>query len=470
MRTADEQECGSDGHRLDGDAHGDGCGGAESRRAPNARSNPTAQPWAYQDRRDLFGVVRAEVDLAETVTAYAAFGAHDYRLSGLYSASTTITSVFGAATSQQPRNTSIYTSQYTAEAGLRARLETGPIGHQFAVTATTFAQDDGQNAVLPGAAFATNIYNPTVIARPDIPVPVTNRTSTSTLSSIGIADTLSAAGNRIQLTAGVRLQQVKAANYDVVTGLQSDGYDQSALSPSVALVFKPWENVSVYGNWIQGLQQGVIVPQPFTNAGEIFPPFKSTQFEAGVKVDWGKLTTTASVFQINQPSILTNVLTNTQFLGGEQTNQGLELNIFGEVSPGLRVLGGVMFLSAVLSQTQGGLTNGWIAPFSPGAQANLAVEWDLPFVRGLTLDGRATYTGSQFIDTLLPRRSLPEWTRFDVGARYAFENPGARGNLLVARFNVDNVLDNNYWAGGVANWGLFLGTPRTFRLSLTADF
>ncbi len=48
----------------------------------------------------------------------------------------------------------------------------------------------------------------------------------------------------------------------------------------------------------------------------------------------------------------------------------------------------------------------------------------------------------------MPRRSLPDWTRFDVGVRYAFENPGAKGKLLVARFNVDNVLDTNYWAGG----------------------
>ena len=43
-----------------------------------------------------------------------------------------------------------------------------------------------------------------------------------------------------------------------------------------------------------------------------------------------------------------------------------------------------MFLNAVLAKTAGGLTNGWIAPFSPGAQFNLASEWDLPFVRGLT--------------------------------------------------------------------------------------
>ena len=56
------------------------------------------------------------------------------------------------------------------------------------------------------------------------------------------------------------------------------------------------------------------------------------------------------------------------------------------------------------------------------------------------------YTASQYVDTTSPRRSLPEWTRFDLGVRYTFENPGAKGKLLVARLNVDNVLDTNYWA------------------------
>ena len=144
--------------------------------------------------------------------------------------------------------------------------------------------------------------------------------------------------------------------------------------------------------------------------------------------------------------------------------------MFGEVAEGVRLLGGAMFLNPVLTQTQGGATNGWLAPFSPTAQLNLSGEWDLPFAPGATVNGRVVYTGAQYIDTTWPRRVLPEWTRLDLGARYALENPGAKGKLLVARFNVENVLDSNYWAGGNGVFILSLGAPRTFRLSLTADF
>ncbi|MGH8429836.1 MAG: hypothetical protein ACREUF_05480, partial [Solimonas sp.] len=74
-------------------------------------------------------------------------------------------------------------------------------------------------------------------------------------------------------------------------------------------------------------------------------------------------------------------------------------------------------------------------------------------------------------DTTLPRRSLPDWTRFDIGVRYTFENARSpTGKPVVLRFNVDNVADANYWSGGDGVTTLNLGAPRTFRLSLTTDF
>ncbi|TAJ97397.1 MAG: TonB-dependent siderophore receptor [Reyranella sp.] len=440
--------------------------------APSARSNPTAQPWGFQGRKDAFGVFRLEMDITDNVTLYASAGAHDYRMGGLYSAATTITNFNGAGTALAPLNFSQYTTSLTAQGGLRALFSTADVNHELALTASTLQQDNGQvNVSQPGGAFATNIYNSTLIARPNIPTPAANKTSTSGFNSIGIADTIFSLNNRVQLTAGLRAQNVQSANFNAVTGALTASYDQTVVSPAVALIVKPLENVSLYGNYIQGLQQGTVVQVPFANAGTILPPYVSNQIEVGVKVDWGTFTTTAALFQITQPSVITNTATNTQSVNGQQVNQGLELNMFGEPAKGFRLLGGAMFLNPVLAKTQGGAADGWIAPFTPQFTLNLSGEVDLPFVPGLTLAGRAIYTGPQYIDTTYPRRMMPQWTRFDLGARYTFENPGAKGKMLVARFDVDNILDANYWAGSnqTATF-MFLGAPRTFRLSLTADF
>jgi iron complex outermembrane receptor protein len=85
--------------------------------------------------------------------------------------------------------------------------------------------------------------------------------------------------------------------------------------------------------------------------------------------------------------------------------------------------------------------------------------------------GRAVYTGSQLIDTTWPRRTLPDWTRFDLGARYVLEDARSpTGKPVALRFSVENVLDTSYWSGGDGVTTLNLGAPRTFRLSLTSDF
>ena len=436
--------------------------------APSAYTNQ-GQPWAFNKRKDLFGTLRAEFDLTEQLTAYAVLGVHDFRFEGLFTSQVLATSFYGAATGTAPRIFSQYRAFQTGEVGVRGQAKTGPIEHQFTVAANGYLNQNGNDSVV-GAAYNTNLYNPTVLAPPNLAWPAANLASRQSLSSLAIADTLSAVNGRIQLTVGGRLQRVASTNYNTTSGAQTSSYDQSALSPSVALIFKPIENVSIYGNFIQGLQQGAIVGAQFANAGEALPPYKSTQYEVGVKADWGKFTTTLSAFQISQPTVLTNVVANTQVLGGEQRNQGLEFNVFGEPIEGVRLLGGFMLLNAVLTKSQGGVNDGWIAPSAPGFNLNLYGEWDLPFVRGLTLNGRVVYTGSQYIDTEWPRRSLPDWTRFDLGARYTFENPGAKGKLLVARFNVENVLDASYWESANGPTVLNLGAPRTFRLSLTADF
>lgn len=101
----------------------------------------------------------------------------------------------------------------------------------------------------------------------------------------------------------------------------------------------------------------------------------------------------------------------------------------------------------------------------PSTQFNLGAEWDVPWLKGLTLTGTLVYTGKQYIDAA-NIQSLPDWARLDIGARYATEIAGRKTTF---RASVQNVTAEKYWSS-VASFGTFyLGAPRTFRLSMAVD-
>ena len=55
-----------------------------------------------------------------------------------------------------------------------------------------------------------------------------------------LSDTLGVLDDTLLFTVGARHQKVVVRNYDKVTGLQSDAYDDSRWMPTYGVVYKPW--------------------------------------------------------------------------------------------------------------------------------------------------------------------------------------------------------------------------------------
>jgi iron complex outermembrane receptor protein len=186
-----------------------------------------------------------------------------------------------------------------------------------------------------------------------------------------------------------------------------------------------------------------------------------------MKLDRKQYGATVAFFALNRPNSI--VESGVFSAGGEQQTQGVELALFGEPLPGLRLLGGATFLDAELARTTGGVNEGNTPIGIPDVQANLNIEWDVPHLPGVTIDGRVVYTDEQYIN-FANTFTIPSWTRLDLGARYTTKVAG-RALLLSGR--IENLLDRDYWAssGGFpgANY-LVLGTPRTFLFSASVDF
>ncbi|WP_034297304.1 TonB-dependent siderophore receptor [Herbaspirillum sp. RV1423] len=441
--------------------------------APSAATN-FGQPWLYSNERDVFGTLRGEWDLSDSVTAWAALGTR-YGTERNVLAGPTVTDTAGDTTANRFDNARRDTVR-TGEAGIRGKFKTGVISHAVSATASSYWQDSrNAYAMSLGTATTSNLYSPVTATQPaldffggDLADP---RTTTKTqLSSFALADTLSFYDDRIAVTLGARHQTVKNNSYDYNTHLETDHYDKSAITPVVGLVIKPLKDLSLYANYIEGLQKGKqVTSSTAVNFGQVLSPYKSKQKEIGAKYDAGKIGFGVALFTTTQPSAYEDTVTHIESTNGEQRNRGAEFSVFGAPMRGVRVLGGLTFLRAKLENTNGGLNNGHYAIGVPKTQANIGAEWDIPGVKGLTLNGRAIHTSTQYLDSA-NLQEVPSWTRYDIGARYATQ---IGGRVVTLRGAIENLTNKNYWesAGGASNVGyLVLGTPRTYVMSASVDF
>lgn len=432
--------------------------------APDPRIN-LAQPFDYARAKSLTGLTRAEYDLSNNVTVFGAVGGNQFGYDKREAPGATILTTSGDALSTSRFQTG-KSEAVSGEAGVRARFDTGPVGHEVVVSGSVLDRTDWLGQTNYGN-YLTNIYTPTLLARPGAPVSsfAEGKSGSLGLRSVGVADTLSMMNGMLQVIVGARQQQVIANSFDPASGLQSTHYDQSATSPSIALLVRPIKEVSFHASYIEGLSPGPTPPAGAANTNAVFAPFKTRQYEVGTKLDLGRFGASLAAFQISLPSGVVDPVTKIYGLDGEQRNRGVELNTFGEVGPGIRVLGGVTYLDARLTKTEGHLNDGNHAVGAPGWQSNLGVEWDTPFLPGLTATVRTIYTSRAYVSTD-NIQSVPAWMTFDIGARYA---TSLAGRPTTFRASVTNLFDKRYWIGNPTGY-VISGMPRTLWLSMSVDF
>ena len=445
--------------------------------APDADSN-WAQPWTNSKERDVFGTLRAEVDLGANAVGWAALGMRKTDESNVL-ASMNVNAVDGGG--YQTRFDNVREDEVkTGEVGARTTLRTGAVGHTLSATVSGF-HSESKNAYAMGSfsGWNTNIYRPVDVAAPPTGFwPGGNMfdplvTRKTILSSAAIADTLSFLDDSVLLTVGIRHQRLKDEGYDYVTGAVNARYNRSENTPLAGIVYKPAKGVSLYANYIEALQQGGSATRggfgntELTNEGMPLAPYVSRQKEVGIKVDSGKLGGSVALFTTGQPQAY--ILGDTFGTFGEQRNRGVELSVFGLPTKGLRLLGGATLLDTKQRDTLGGATDGLEAIGVPEIQVNLGADWDVPGVPGLSLNARALYTSTQYAD-IGNTQKVPAWSRLDIGASWATR---WMDRDVTLRARVDNITDKNYWAsaGGYPNYGyLVAGAPRTLAVSATVDF
>lgn len=443
--------------------------------APDASRN-LGQPWTFSNERDTFGTVRAEYDLSPVATLWAAAGMRDGKESAIF-ANPTVIAADGTTTAYRFDNTRHDTVQ-TGEIGARVRVSTAGVTHQLVASVATYsAKSDNAYALSNFAGFASSLYNPVEVPAPPndfftggvLTSPrLTDRTRTS---SAALADMLGFLDDRVLLSLGARYQKIESMSYDYNDGAETASYSKGRITPVGGLVFKLDQQVSLYGNYIEGLVKGDTAPTTYVdaagttravaNAGEVFQPYQSKQQEVGIKVDTGRLGGSLGFYSTRKPVASVDRTSGRYAITDHQKNRGVELSVYGEIVRGLKLLGGASYLDADVA--------GKDAIGAPRSQVNLGLEWNIPWVQGLSVDSRVVHTASQYADAA-NTQSVPSWSRFDAGVRWTID---IANEAVTLRARVENLTNRNQWVsvGGYPGAGyLVLGSPRTFITSASVAF
>ena len=132
--------------------------------APKSDSN-WSQPWSYSDERDVFGTFRGEFDFTESVTGWAAYGFRRTDEDNSY-ANLRVSDANTGDGSYTRFDTNREDEVDTAELGLSGSFDTGPVKHDWVLSASFFDLDS-RSAFGFVSAGTTNLYDPVDGPRPD---------------------------------------------------------------------------------------------------------------------------------------------------------------------------------------------------------------------------------------------------------------------------------------------------------------
>jgi iron complex outermembrane receptor protein len=438
-----------------------------------------SQKWAWSDVENEFGMWRSEYDINDSWTAYTGLGAQHAHELGLYSAPR-LQDESGNATASR-LDTNRISDTMSGMAGIRGNFDTGFVSHKVNVGYS--AQTKEEKIAWKMSKLAdnplVNIYHPYPVNPPvstnsagkggNYSDPITSgRTRTQGWL---LSDTLGVLDDKLLFTLGARHQKVVVRGYDKQTGQENlaDNFDGSRWIPVYGIVYKPLQELSLYANHTESLQPGKTAPNTAVNYGQSTGIVHSKQNEVGVKADFGRVGGSLSLFEITMPVSTLNSATKVYSLNAEQRNRGVELSVFGEPMLGLRLNGGATWLQAELTKTSTGLYEGNDAIGVPNFYAVLGAEYDIKPVEGLTAIARVNHSGSQYANQANTKK-LDSYTTLDLGVRYrvALNN---NQNQMTVRAGVENVTDENYWAGADdSGTYIYQGEPRTFKVSVGYEF
>ena len=242
----------------------------------------------------------------------------------------------------------------------------------------------------------------------------------------------------------------------------SKGNAQQYVTPRYALLWRPFPWVSAYISYAEGFSEntGIVFP------GNAAPPTGARDAEAGLKFEFfdGKVHATVDYYNLTKTNITEPDISPNNCGGGPGTcsivvgdarSKGPELDIQGEIYPGLKLILNYTNESVLVTKTYLGDQSRLLGQPLPGVPRNLATgsmiyEFQDGIFKDLKLGATYHYYGAARVSDgtgynlgyLTP--SLAGYGIVDVLADYPFYYEGWK---LDAGVNIHNLFDRTYYTG-----------------------
>jgi iron complex outermembrane receptor protein len=384
----------------------------------------------------------------------------------------TITNISGAYTSTIQTATASRFATLSNQLYLNGRFETGALHHDLSLGTTGFVSKNfNPVAALTYTLGSATLANPKAYAEPAFPDFTHRYRSARAWQQVLVVSDRVGLGDHVSAVLTGSYSWLGTTNTNVQS-VRTSGSHDSGFSPSVSLIYKPIEQLTLYGTWASSLQQGDTAPAGTTNQNSILAPFRSKQYEAGVKLGLAGLDLSLAAFQISRPFAFTNPATLAFETGGKQRNRGVEFTANGTILPGLTAFGGIAYLDPKLLDTASATTNDTRIVGLSRYTESLLLTWSVPRLTGLSVSAFVRHASDRPTDNA-NRFYAPGFTTVDFGLKQSI--PIGR-QTVVARLDVANAFNEHYLTNilpgglngysGAGNAQAALARPRTVQVSM----
>ena len=313
----------------------------------------------------------------------------------------------------------------------------------------------------PGSSYAIDIYNPVYgQTKPNGIRSGTDFFEHTKSHALNLQDQI-VFTDRLRGMVGARFEHFQQTVDDFTRNVPPSRQTHHALTQRAGLLYQLTPEVGVFANASTSFK-----PNSGLDAtGNTFKPEEGVGYEVGIKSELfdDRLSATLAAFHIEKENVLAlDPATNTNRAMGKARSQGFDLQLTGQLTDAVRVIGAFAYIDAEVTKGDKAIPAGnRILGVAKRSGSLLGVyEFQDGALRGSDVGAAFTYVGDRSGEAG-SSFELPAYHTVDLLAHYK-----ATENVTVG-LNMNNLFDEKYYERSYSNYWISPGEPRNLTVSLS---